>query len=338
MLLPDAAACYQALVTHDTRFDGVFFVGVRSTGIYCRPVCPAKTPKEENCVFYGHAAAAERDGFRPCLRCRPELAPGNAPVDALAELARRAASRIEDGALTEGSVAALAEELGVSERHLRRVVEGAFGVTPLALAQTQRLLLAKRLLTDTRLSMTEIAFASGFQSVRRFNRVFQERYRLTPSTLRKDRTAAPQETLTVALAYRAPLAWDALLEFLGARTLAGVEEIEGDTYRRTVRWREHTGWLSATATERVVLVTLSQSLAHALPPVLARVKRLFDLEAEPQAIESVLGELAEGCPGLRVPGAFDGFETAVRAILGQQVSVARARTGLGDCSCMNCIS
>lgn len=319
-------ACYQALLTHDTRFDGAFFVGVSSTGIYCRPICPARTPRQENCTFYPHAAAAEQAGFRPCLRCRPELAPGNARVDAIDQLANRAIGRIEDGALTEGSVASLAEELGVSERHLRRALDDAFGVSPLALAQTQRLLLAKRLLTDTSFPVTQIAFASGFSSVRRFNQVFQERYRLSPTALRRTTTPRAAETLTVALRYRSPLAWEALLGFLKARQLTGVEEIEGLTYRRTVCWREHTGWLSVTDLEGVLQVELSLSLALALPHVVARIKRLFDLSADPEAIAAVLGPLASNCPGLRVPGAFVGFETAVRAILGQQVSVKAATT------------
>nr|WP_309684992.1 DNA-3-methyladenine glycosylase 2 [Armatimonas sp.] len=331
MLLHDATSCYQALLTHDARFDGVFFVGVRTTGIYCRPICPAKTPKEENCVYYAHAAAAEQAGYRPCLRCRPELAPGNASVDAIGELAQRAASRIEDGMLSEISVTALAAELGVSERHLRRAVESAFGVSPHALAQTQRLLLAKRLLTDTALPVTQIAFASGFQSVRRFNSVFQERYRLTPTALRKNVPALPaqtEQTLDIALTYRPPFDWSGLLGFLKSRTLAGVEDIDGDTYRRTVRWQEHTGWLSACAkdNERVLRISLSLSLAQALPPILARIKSLFDLGASPHRINDVLGALAADCPGLRVPGAFHGFETAVRAILGQQVSVKAATT------------
>ncbi|WP_309713806.1 DNA-3-methyladenine glycosylase 2 [Armatimonas sp.] len=324
----DANACYQALCTHDARFDGVFFVGVRSTGIYCRPVCPAKTPKEENCTFYPHAASAEQAGFRPCLRCRPELAPGNtiASVDAFAELARRAASRIEDGALSEKSMTELAEELGVSERHLRRVVVSAFGVSPIALAQTQHLLLAKRLLTDTHLPITQIAFASGFASVRRFNHVFQERYRLTPTDLRRNTNRTEVETLTVSLGFHQPFAWSELLAFLSHRTLVGVEAVLDQTYCRTVQIGEHTGWLKVAATEQTLQVTLSHSLALALPQTLARVKRLFDLTADPLPIATHLGALAENCPGLRVPGAFHGFETAVRAILGQQVSVKAATT------------
>lgn len=321
----DPLACYEALRTHDARFDGHFFVGVRSTGIYCRPVCPAKTPRQENCTFYSHAASAEHAGFRPCLRCRPELAPGNAPMDATADLVRRAVSRIEDGALTGGSVARLAEELGVSERHLRRTVERALGVSPLALAQTQRLLLAKRLLTDTDLPVTQIAFASGFSSVRRFNHVFQERYRLTPSALRNT-TGRDTHPLIVLLGFQPPLAWDALLGFLEGRTLTGIETIEDGNYRRTVRLGEHTGWLRVAAGERHLEVTLSPSLALVLPPTLARIKRLFDLTANPHAIAERLGELAADCPGLRVPGTFDGFEMATRAILGQQVSVKAATT------------
>ena len=324
----DTHACYQALCTHDARFDGAFFVGVRTTGIYCRPVCPAKTPKAENCTFYPHAASAEKAGFRPCLRCRPELAPGNAiaSVDAVAELARQAASRIEDGALSEKSVAELADELGVSERHLRRAVESAFGVSPIALAQTQRLLLAKCLLTDTSLPITQIAFASGFASVRRFNHVFQERYRLTPTDLRRNTDRTDVQSLTVSLGFRPPLAWPELLEFLGHRALIGVEHMENQTYCRTVQVGEHKGWLKVALTERALQVTLSHSLAQVLPQTLARTKRLFDLTANPIPISARLGALATSFPGLRVPGAFQGFETAVRAILGQQVSVKAATT------------
>ena len=204
-------ALYQALLTHDARFDGRIFVGVTTTGIYCRPVCPARTPKPENCTFHTSAAAAEKAGFRPCLRCRPELAPGHSRVDAVGRLAVRAASKIEDGALSEQTVQELATRLGVSDRHLRRAVESAFGVSPIELAQTQRLLLAKRLLTDTRLSISEIAFASGFSSLRRFNALFKERYHMNPTDLRRTHSAqtdtenVPADTLTCELTYRPPL-------------------------------------------------------------------------------------------------------------------------------------
>ena len=329
----DAARCYQALLTHDARFDGAFFVGVSTTKIYCRTVCTARTPRPERCTFYPSAAAAERAGYRPCLRCRPELAPGPASVDASDRLAGEAAARIEAGALTEdGGVAALAEELGVSTRHLRRVLAQEFGVSPVQLAQTQRLLLAKRLLTDTDLGIGEIAFASGFASLRRFNALFAGSYRMTPTDLRKSRPAgaggAVRDTLTLEAAYRPPLDWESLLSFLVGRAAAGVEARDGDRYQRTLRVDKHTGWLAvAPVPNRSALqVTLSASLAPVLRPVLARVRRVFDLGADPDAIAAHLGPLAAAHPGLRVPGAFDGFETAVRAILGQQVSVRAAST------------
>jgi AraC family transcriptional regulator of adaptative response / DNA-3-methyladenine glycosylase II len=324
--------CYQALLAHDTRFDGVFYVGVATTGIYCRPVCPARTPHRENCHFYPSAAAAERAGCRPCLRCRPELAPGNARIDSAGRLAALAANRIEDGDLTEKSVEELAAEIGISDRHLRRVIREEFGVSPIELAQTQRLLLAKRLLTDTDLPITEVAFASGFASLRRFNAQFKDRYRLNPTSLRRSRgTEAPQETLTCELAYRPPLDWGALVAFLIGHSSAGVEALEGDRYLRTVCVGRRQGWISVEPLSRkhTLRVQVAATLAPALLPVLARVKRLFDLAAEPTRIGAHLGPLAEAHPGLRVPGAYDGYELAVRAILGQQVSVKAATTLAG---------
>jgi AraC family transcriptional regulator, regulatory protein of adaptative response / DNA-3-methyladenine glycosylase II len=325
----DPDACYEALRTHDTRFDGRFFVGVGSTGIYCRPVCPARTPKRENCAFYPSAAAAERAGFRPCLRCRPELAPGNARVDATGRLAAAAVSRIEDGALSEMGVDELARELGVSDRQLRRVVEAECGVSPVELAQTQRLLLAKRLLTDTDLPITEVALASGFASLRRFNALFAERYRMNPTALRKERGAGGTPgSIACEIGYRPPLDWASLLRYLERHALRGVETVDGSQYRRTARWRGHVGWLTAEPVpdRPRVRVEVSASLAPALTPVLARVKRLFDLDADPAPIAERLGPLAAKRPGLRVPGAWDGYEMTVRAILGQQVSVAAATT------------
>lgn len=321
--------CYQALLARDSRFDGVFFVGVATTGIYCRPVCTVKAPRRENCTFYPSAAAAERAGYRPCLRCRPELAPGNARIDAIGRLAAAAADRIEDGALTEQRVEELATEMGVSDRHLRRVIQREFGVSPVELAQTQRLLLAKRLLTDTDLPITEVAFASGFSSLRRFNALFKTRYRLNPTQLRKNREAiASPETLVCEVAYRPPLEWNALLNFLVGRDACGAEVIEGERYLRTVAFGKQRGWIVVTPSlkKTALRVELSASLAPKLLPTLARVKRLFDLSAEPQQIAAHLGDLAAARPGLRVPGAFDGFEMAVGAVLGQQVSVKAAFT------------
>jgi AraC family transcriptional regulator, regulatory protein of adaptative response / DNA-3-methyladenine glycosylase II len=320
----DAEVCFRALAAHDARHDGIFFVGVASTGIYCRPVCPAKAPKRENCKFYETAAAAEQAGFRPCLRCRPEIAPGRAHVDRIAAWARRAIKRIEGGALNDMSVDDLAASLGVSGRQLRRAVHERYGVSPVQLAQTHRLLSAKRLLTDTRLPIGEVAMVSGFSSLRRFNACFQERYGSAPNTLRKrGQIANSAGELTCELGYRPPFSLPHLMNFLTPRALAGVESVSEGVFSRTVRSSDATGWLrvSAHPTRSALVVRLSESLAPKLPWALDRVRRLFDLGAEPHAIQAVLGSLCEGNPGVRVPGAFDGFETAVRAILGQQVTV-----------------
>ena len=327
----DADQCYRAVTSHDARFDGRFFVGVGTTRIYCRPVCTAKTPLARNCSFFPSAAAAEARGFRPCLRCRPELAPGYAVVDANGRLAKSAAGLIEDGQLAEASLADLAGTLGVTDRHLRRVFQQEFGVAPVEYAQTQRLLLAKRLLTDTGLPVIDVAMASGFASLRRFNDLFRTRYRMTPGELRRTSgQGAPADTLAFDLAYRPPYDWDAMLGFLERRAIAGVESVERGRYLRTVRVTtargEASGWISVAPSRRrsALRVSVSASLAGTLPLVLARVKHLFDLSCHPDEIGAALGPLAANHPGLRLPGAMDGFEVAVRAILGQQVTVTAA--------------
>jgi AraC family transcriptional regulator, regulatory protein of adaptative response / DNA-3-methyladenine glycosylase II len=334
----DTQTCYRALRARDARFDGRFFVAVSSTRIYCRPVCTVKPPKRENCRFYPSAAAAESAGYRPCLRCRPELAPGNASVDATTRVAQAAASLIEDRTLDEDGLDAVAARLGITDRHLRRAFGAEFGVSPVEFAQTQRLLLAKRLLTDTRLPVTEVAFASGFGSLRRFNALFRQRYRLQPGQLRRhmhDGTMAAADVLNFELSFRPPYDWPAICAFLGARAIAGVESVEASVYRRTVRApvdrKEHFGWIEIALSPRkpALRIAVSASLAKALPPVLSRVKALMDLACHPAEVAQALGALAKRHPGLRVPGAFDGFEVAVRAILGQQVSVAAARTVAG---------
>lgn len=344
------AAHYAALVARDARFDGRFFVGVTSTGIYCRPVCRVRTPKAANCLFFEHAAAAEQAGFRPCLRCRPERAPGQAPIDASSRLAWAAAQRIQAGELDEHGMEGLAARLGITDRHLRRVFADAFGVSPIDYAQTQRLLMAKRLLADTGLPITEVALAAGFGSLRRFNTLFAERYGLAPSQLRRHiaadsqaagqagstGTPAPDPTLRFELGYRPPLDWPRLLAFLRDRCIAGVEQVDSTAYRRTVRVghgpQAPTGWLEITRAahgREALAVTVSGGLLRALPAVLAGVRRLCDLDCDPQAVAQVLADLGSDAPGLRVPGAFDGFEMSVRAVLGQQVTVRAAHTLAG---------
>ena len=333
----DSGICYRALRARDARFDGRFFVAVSSTRIYCRPICTVKPPKRENCRFFASAAAAESGGYRPCLRCRPELAPGNASVDATTRLAQAAATMLEDRAHDEEGLEAVASRLGVTDRHLRRAFGAEFGVSPVEFAQTQRLLLAKRLLTDTALPVTEVAFASGFGSVRRFNALFRQRYRLKPGQLRVRRHdgAASADALQFELSFRPPFDWPAVSAFLGARAIAGVESLEGGCYRRTVRiprdGEDHVGWIAVepSAKKPALRVAVSASLVKVLPPVLSRVKALMDLACNPAEVAQALGALAKGRHGLRVPGAFDGFEIAVRAILGQQVTVAGARTLAG---------
>ena len=328
----------------------------RRTTIYCRPICPARRTLRKNRRYFTSAAAAERAGFRPCLRCRPELAPGRARIDAVPRLAEAAAQRIAAGALNGNGLEQLASELGVSGRQLRRAMQEELGVSPIELAQTHRLLLAKQLLTETRLPMSRVADASGFQSVRRFNALFRERYRLNPDSLRR-RVAAngskrataraaerePREpSLVLTMAYRPPLAWLPLTGFLAGRAIPGVEQISSGTWARAVRVDGRSGVIrvrqpdrgSALAGHDALVLEVDASLAPVLMPLCARVKHLFDLVAEPNAIERHLvragfGAIPRGARGLRVPGAWDGFELAIRAIVGQQVSVAGATTLMG---------
>ena len=335
----DPDICYRALIARDARFDGRFFVAVSSTRIYCRPVCTVRPPKRENCRFYRSAAAAESGGYRPCLRCRPELAPGNASVDATSRLAHAVASQMEDRSLDDEGLEAVAAQLGVTDRHMRRAFSAEFGVSPVQYAQTQRLLLAKRLLTDTALPVTEVAYASGFGSLRRFNALFKQRYRIQPAQLRRHMrstaSAATSDALEFELSFRPPYDWKTMCAFLAARAIPGVETVAAASFRRTVCVRaagtEHRGWIEVALSSRkpALRVKASASLAKAVPPVLSRVKLLMDLSCQPTEVARALGALAGRNAGLRVPGAFDGFELAVRAILGQEVSVAAARTLAG---------
>jgi AraC family transcriptional regulator of adaptative response / DNA-3-methyladenine glycosylase II len=348
----DATVCARALESRDPRFDGVFFVGIRTTMIYCRPICPARISRPERRRYFDSAAAAERHGYRPCMRCRPELAPGRAIVDAVPQVAHAAARRIAAGALNGGTVGALAGELGVSERHLRRAMERELGVSPGELAQTQRLLLAKCLLTDTTLPVTQIAFASGFQSLRRFHSVFREHYRMPPTALRRRRWQAEVSdsepvdgTVRLRLPYRPPLAWDALAGMLAGDARPGVEVVERSRYGRTVAlagvrgavFVQHdpeprVGRARGQARSAWLTVDVSVTLLPALMPLMARLRHAFDMDAEPGVIDAHLARsglraLVARCPGLRVAGAFDGFEAAMRELLDRHAPVVDA---LGD--------
>ncbi|MBE7941743.1 MULTISPECIES: Ada metal-binding domain-containing protein [Ramlibacter] len=337
-LAPDA--CYLALKAKDARFDGLFFTGVTSTGIYCRPVCRVRTPRRENCRFFAHAAQAELAGFRPCLRCRPEIAP-RAPrwslQDAGAMLAQQALALLDEPeAWPDGppGPARLAARLGVSDRHLRRLFEAEFGVSPVQALQTRRLLAAKQLLADTALPVAQVARLAGFASLRRFNAAFAAHYRLSPTRLRREGAAGAASGLTVRLGLRPPCDVQALLGFFATRALPGVEHVQPEAGRmaRTLALesggRRHTGWVAVEfepgATGLRLLV--SDSLREVLPRVIRRTRAALDLDADPAAIAAVLHARFPQGDGLRVPGSFCGFELAVRAILGQQVTVAAART------------
>lgn len=336
------SAYYDAYTSRDPRFDGVFFIGVTSTNIYCRPVCPAKTPAKKNCRFFVSAAAAEKEAFRPCLRCRPELAPGNAPMDDAHRIAELIVRRIEENVI-EGSanLEDIASQFELSSRQLRRIVQKELGVSPIDLLLTRRLLLAKQLLTETALSITEIAFASGFSSLRRFNDAFVGRYRLAPSKLRRaalDGTKMPAaDVSSIRLTYRAPFDWPGLLSFLGLRALKNTEWVGDDFYCRTIHLGNHKGWVRVrdTADKRALHLEFTNSLAPVLPALIGRLRSLFDLSARPDVIadcliaDPIIGSAISANPGLRVPGAFDGFELALRAVLGQQVSVKAATTLAG---------
>lgn len=338
-------ACYALLVARDSRFDGVFFVGVQTTGIYCRPICPARTPRRSRCAFYATSVQAEAAGFRACFRCRPELAPGHAPVDNVDALVARATERIAAGALNGGSFDArtrvvtpideLADELGVTARHLRRAIKRRLGVSPLQIANSRRLAIAKQLLADTSLSVTTIAHAAGFHSVRRFNAVFAAMMGTTPSAVR--RKPKSSNALTLRLDYRPPYDWDRVLGFFGDRAIAGVEHVANGVYRRVVAIRETIGEIAVRPVPMrgVVELELAPELLPVVTPLVAAVRRMFDLDARPDLIaetlasDSALAPLIAARPGLRLPGAIDPFEAAIRALLGQQVSVAAAKTLAG---------
>jgi AraC family transcriptional regulator of adaptative response / DNA-3-methyladenine glycosylase II len=332
----DDDACYRAFQMRDARFDGRIFSGVTSTGIYCRPICPARTPKRENMRFYRSAAAAQEAGFRPCLRCRPETSPDLGSWRGTSNTVSRALALIEAGALDNGDVDSLAERLGVGERQLRRLFHQHVGASPVAVAQTRRVLLAKQLLHETRMPMAEVAMAAGFGSVRRFNETFQQLFDRPPAKLRRlggaDVAAGEGGAATIRLPYRAPYDWDAMLAFLTARAIPGVETVRDGRYARTLSVGQARGVLMIEPGDGAYLkATLRFPKVEVWPAVIARVRRVFDLAADPAVIEAHLSEdpalapLVAARPGLRAPGAWDGFELAVRAVLGQQITVHAAR-------------
>jgi AraC family transcriptional regulator of adaptative response / DNA-3-methyladenine glycosylase II len=335
-LQPDA--CYLAMKARDARFDGCFFTGVTSTGIYCRPVCRVRTPKRENCRFFGHAAQAESAGFRPCLRCRPELAPHSVAwsiQDASYILAHQAVRMLDEPeAWGDGnpSVERLAQRLGVSDRHVRRIFEDQFGVSPVQYLQTRRLLTAKQLLADTRLPITQIALISGYASVRRFNAAFAEHYGLNPTQLRREGSGPAGDGLLIRLGYRPPYDVQAMLGFFAKRQIAGVEHVTATALARTVSVHSggtvHKGWIAVEfdETRHQAVLRVADTLREVLPIVIHRVRAVLDLDADPRAINAVLHASFPQGDGLRVPGSLSGYELAVRAVLGQQITVAAART------------
>lgn len=332
---------YRALMAKDARFDGVFFTGVKTTGIYCRPICGVKTPRASSCEFFTSAAAAEAAGFRPCLRCRPELAPYALQQNLAYAVWQKIASGELNHSSDAGGLESLSEAVGLSSRQLRRVLIQQFGVSPVELAQTQRLLFAKKLLQETNLPMTELAYAAGFGSVRRFNALFLSRYGLAPSDIRRtaeEKSNASSDTLNLRLAYRPPYDWRTMLDYLAMRAIPGVEAVDAShhpsSYVRSVRIGAMKGWLRVTRlpAKHLLQLEMTQTLSPVLMQLVSRVRKQFDLDANPAMIEThlqsdpVLAKSMLGRQGVRITGAFDVFEIAIRAVLGQQISVAGATT------------
>jgi AraC family transcriptional regulator of adaptative response / DNA-3-methyladenine glycosylase II len=335
----DFERCYRVIESRDARFDGWFVTAVSSTGIYCRPSCPAITPKRAHVRFYPSAAAAQRNGFRACRRCRPDAAPGSPEWDVRADVVGRAMRLIGDGVVDRDGVPGLAHRLGYTQRHLHRMLTAELGAGPLALARAQRAQTARILIETTELGLAEIAFAAGFGSVRQFNDTIREVYAAAPSGLRAAARSRPTGggagTIAVRLPYRAPLHAQALLEFLDARAVPGIESVDGGSYQRLLRLPHGPGEVTLTPRDGYVAAALRLRDVRDLAPAVARCRRLFDLDADPAAVDAVLGDdpalapLVAKEPGVRVPRAVDGFEIAVRGIVGQQISVSGARTVLG---------
>jgi len=333
--LPPRDVCLRAMAAKDHRFDGLFYVAVRSTGIYCRPVCPAPPPKRSNIEFHANAASATAAGFRPCLRCRPELSP-DAFAQVREEAVRQALALIAEGALQDGDVASLAKRVGLSARQLQRVFLSHVGATPHTVHATRRLLLAKQLLTETALPVTDVALAAGYNSLRRFNAAFKDGCGMAPNAIRRSAAAAkaPSGTLRLRLSYRPPLDFAQMLAFMAKRAIPGIERVSADSYERVFGPIERSGWIrvQAAAHKPELLLEIGNADPRAIPDIVRRVRRMFDLDADLAPVHAlfaqdpVLRRAIAMHPGLRVPCAWDGFELAIRAILGQQISVAGATT------------
>jgi AraC family transcriptional regulator of adaptative response / DNA-3-methyladenine glycosylase II len=331
---PDPETCRQARLARDPRFDGEFYLAVRTTGIYCRPICPARAPAEKNVRYYKSSAQAARDGYRPCLRCRPESAPGSPAWQGTSTTVQRALQLIQQGALNPGTQAALAERLGIGERYLRKLFERELGLSPQAIALNQRLLFARKLLAETRMPVTEIAFAAGFGSVRRFNSAIKAQFRQTPGKLR--RSAAPEVAgggIRLQLQYRPPYDWAGVFNFFSRHAITGIETVAADCYTRNL-------WLAGQPASITVKPVPGRDAAELqlkaadqsqLLPIVTRVRRMFDLDANPAVIAQTLGRepslatLLEAFPGIRAPGTWSVYESAIRTIIGQQVSTLAAR-------------
>lgn len=332
----EPAVCYRAVETRDRRFDGHFFTGVRTTGIFCRPVCPATLPKLKNCTFYRSAAAAQQAGYRPCLRCRPELSPQLWPTTGGGNIIPRALRLIGAGALNEGSVAQMSAQLGVSDRYLRRRFSETLGTSPAQVAKTQRLLFAKQLISETTLTMTEIAIAAGFKSIRSFNYGIQQTYGCAPTQLRRHRQMPqPAAPITLKLSFSPPYDWAALANFLATRATPGLTSVTPQGYRRSIELEGHHGWVSVSYVpgQSYLQAQIGFPQIKLLSKIIDRLRGIFDLSAHGAAIEHHLQQdplfqkqfqQQQFRSGMRIPGTWDTFELAVRAIVGQQVSVTAA--------------
>jgi len=334
-MITDHESCFRAVQARDSRFDGVFYTAVRTTGIYCRPSCPAVTPKPGNVEFHATAASAQDAGFRACRRCRPDTTPGSPEWNTRADAVGRAMQLIGDGVVEREGVEGLSSRLGYSQRHVTRMLTQELGAGPLALARSNRSHAARVLIETTDMPMSDIAFAAGFASIRQFNDSVRQTYAMTPTEMRGRRRGTPTGRVTVRLAVRQPFHAAALLDFLAAHVLPGVETIDGTTYVRVLRLPHGLGVMALTLHDDHVTCELELADLRDTAVAIGRARRMLDLDADPVAIDTVLGaddvlrELVAAAPGLRVPSHVDGFEVAVRTIVGQQVSVAGANTVLG---------